>query len=104
MKTVIALIVALSSVSALACSQPLPATSVVTNLQRVLESEAFKKELKDQQGKDYSVQITGITFKKAFEVKLSNDCVISSKPLWDKPVAPGMCPRFKGVSSTTECK
>ncbi len=104
MKSLFLSAVFLMSATAFACSPQAPANAQIGSLQRVLDSEALRNEIRKAQVNDIWVQIKSINVS-TLTVTLSNDCKIESKLLW-KPVSqqmPGMCPQFDRVKSKTVC-
>ena len=94
----------LSAQSVFACSQPPTTVLQQSNLAKVLNSEVFRTHLQEQTKVDRYVAITGIDFGGGIHVSLSNGCVIMSTVKYGVPAAPGLCPRFIGVSSETLCQ
>jgi hypothetical protein len=105
MKVLFALgIFTLASNSVFACSPAQPIVMQTGNLDRVMTSEAFKRELKIQMAKDPRVAIASITFKGGVSINLNNGCNIIGSLKYDPPASNGACPTFKEVTALTECQ
>lgn len=90
--------------SALACSPPMPIVLQTGNLNRVVNSEAFKRELMIQTNKDASVAIANITFTNGVNINLNNGCNIKGTLKYEPPASNGTCPSFREVIAITECQ
>ena len=93
----------MQSQSALACARPNPLLVQKTDLTRIIQSEEFNQELKEQMKANRHVKIEKIEFSNGFQATLSNGCVIEAKTIYQYPKHVGMCPMFKKVEVATTC-
>jgi hypothetical protein len=97
------LLVSHFSNTAFACSPPPPGLAQKMNLERVITSNEFHKAFNEELSKDIFTSIAQIDFNGGIKVHLTNGCTIAARLNHAAPRAPGLCPKFTGVTTQTIC-